>query len=180
MALGLTPTGDLRWTAGRAQAVPGRLQRFQRAFRADWREALFALAATKTDTRELPVLGYWQRIAERHLTGLCHLLEGATPPTIETPTSDECAALVEAAPPLLLFRRPESTMISKELRLFPAAAAVAGQEARFCGSRVGRYAFGAQRYPQRHGGVLRQVAAEARTSALEGAARFLGCCGRVH
>lgn len=100
MDLGLTPTGGLRWPNGRAQGASGRLQRFERAFETDWREALFALAAAKTDTREWPVLGYWQKLAERHLTALCHLPEGATSPTAEPPTPDECAALVEAAPPM--------------------------------------------------------------------------------
>ena len=65
------------------------------------------LAAEKTDTRERPAVRYWQSIAERHLTALCHLpamnpnAEGAASLSVEPPTSAECAALIEAAPPMI-------------------------------------------------------------------------------
>ena len=101
MSLGLTPAGDLRWADPDATRIPERFQHLERAFDADWREALFTLAAEKTDTREQPVVRYWQSIAERHLTALCHLPQGAASPGVEPPTSAECAALVEAAPPMI-------------------------------------------------------------------------------
>ncbi len=100
MSLGLTPAGDVRWTDPGVEEIPDRLQHLERAFEADWREALFALAAQKLDTRERPAVRYWQRIAERHLTAVCHLPEEAASLSVEPPTSAECAALVEAAPPM--------------------------------------------------------------------------------
>ena len=107
VSLGLTPAGDVRWTDPGVDEIPERLQHLERAFDADWREALFTLAAEKTDTRERPAVRYWQSFAERHLTALCHLpavnpnAEGAASLSVEPPTSAECAALVEAAPPMI-------------------------------------------------------------------------------
>lgn len=101
MSLGLTPTGDLRWTDAGEPEIPEGLERIVRAFDGDWREAIFTLAAEKADTRERPALHYWRGIAERYLTALCHLTEQAASLTVEPPTSAECAALVEAAPPMI-------------------------------------------------------------------------------
>ena len=107
VSLGLTPAGDVRWTDPGVEEIPERLQHLERAFDADWREALFTLAAEKTDTRERPAVRYWQSFAERHLTALCHLpavnpnAEGAASLSVEPPTSAECAALVEGAPPMI-------------------------------------------------------------------------------
>lgn len=100
MSLGLTPTGDLRWTGAGDPEIPGELKRIERAFDGDWREALFMLAAERADTRNTPALRYWQSIADRHLAALCHLPEEAASPSVEPPASAECAALIEAAPPM--------------------------------------------------------------------------------
>ena len=107
MSLGLTPAGDVRWTDSGGTKVPERLKHLERAFNADWREALFTLAAEKIDARQQPALRYWQSIAERHLTALCHLPdrnpkpEGAASVSVEPPSPAEVAALVEAAPPMI-------------------------------------------------------------------------------
>ncbi len=101
MSLGLTPAGEVRWTDSGAAEIPERLEHLERAFDADWREALFTLAAEKIDTRQRPAVRYWQSIAERHLTALCHLPDKAASLSVEPPTSAESAALVEAAPPMI-------------------------------------------------------------------------------
>ena len=98
MSLGLTPDGRLRWTPGDGGAVPPAAARLESAFAADWREALFTLAADRTDTHGLPALRFWQQVAERHLTALCHLPERET--EVEPPAPADCAALILAAPPM--------------------------------------------------------------------------------
>jgi hypothetical protein len=100
MSLGLTPAGHLRWALLDRDDVPAGLAHLPRAFDLDWREALFTLAAEKTDTQEAPVLRYWRQIAERHLTALCHLPEDAEDVRVDPPAPAECAEWVLAAPPM--------------------------------------------------------------------------------
>ena len=100
MSLGLTPDGRLRWTPGDGGAVAPAAARLESAFAADWREALFTLAADRIDTHGLPALRFWQQVAERHLTALCHLPDRDARVEVEPPASADCAALVLAAPPM--------------------------------------------------------------------------------
>ena len=110
MSLGLTPAGHLRWAPldgdgdgvqdGVQDGAPAGLAHLPRAFDLDWREALFTLAAEKTDTQGAPVLRYWQQIAERHLTGLCHVPEDAEDVRVDPPAPAECAEWVLTAPPM--------------------------------------------------------------------------------
>ena len=100
MSLGLTPAGHLRWAPLDGDDIPAGLAHLPRAFDLDWREALFTLAAEKTDTQEAPVLRYWRQIAERHLTALCHLPEDAEDVRVDPPAPAECAEWVLAAPPM--------------------------------------------------------------------------------
>ena len=100
MSLGLTPAGQLRWAPRDGDPVPPASAQLQSAFDADWREALFTLAAERTDAREAPALRFWQNIAEHHLTALCHLPEQETRIGIEPPAAADCAAWVLAAPPM--------------------------------------------------------------------------------
>lgn len=69
----LTPTGRLCWeqpeTVSEAQALPV----WQHAFQADWREGLFMLAAEKIRLDNCPALRFWQDMAGRYLTRLCHI-----------------------------------------------------------------------------------------------------------
>ena len=61
MSIRLTPAGHLRWEPGAgesAAAESASLPSLQSAFRADWREALFILAAEKVPLRDLPSVRY--------------------------------------------------------------------------------------------------------------------------
>ena len=100
MSLGLTPAGHLRWAPLGGDEVPAGLAHLQGAFDADWRDALFTLAAEKTDTQGAPGLRYWQEIAERHLTALCHIPEDAEDVRVDPPVPAECAEWVLTAPPM--------------------------------------------------------------------------------
>ncbi|MDE0459897.1 MAG: hypothetical protein OXI15_21615 [Chromatiales bacterium] len=87
MGIRLTPAGRLRWEPSGDEAAPAGAPSLQGAFETDWREALFTLAAEKTPTRDMPGVRYWQQLAERHLTGLCHVPEDAESFEVEPPTS---------------------------------------------------------------------------------------------
>ena len=109
MDIRLTPAGHLRWEpsgdeAARAGSAPPigeeRVRSIRTAFEADWREALFTLAAEKTPVQDLPGLRYWQQLAERYLTGLCHVPEEAERFEVEPPTPADCAHWILTAPPM--------------------------------------------------------------------------------
>ena len=100
MSLGLTPARHLRWASRDGDPVPPAFARLQAAFDADWREALFTLAAERIDTHETPSLRFWQEISERHLTALCHLPEHETNIQVEPPTAADCAGWILSAPPM--------------------------------------------------------------------------------
>lgn len=100
MSLGLTPAGHLRWTPRDGGPVPPAIAPLQTAFDADWREALFTLAADRTDTHEAPDARFWQEIAERHLTALCHLPEQEPRIEVDPPAAADCAAWILSAPPM--------------------------------------------------------------------------------
>ena len=100
MSLGLTPAGQLRWAPRDGEPVPPEVARLEPAFAADWREALFMLAADRVDTRASPPARFWQQLAERYLTALCHLAEHETRIEVEAPAGADCAAWILAAPPM--------------------------------------------------------------------------------
>src|SRR5262249_19590473 len=100
MAIRLTPTGQLRWEAPTGGSESAVLAPLQKAFQADWREGLFTLAAEKISLDNAPSVRYWQALAERYLTGLCHIPAAAETFEIEAPSPDECASLVLTAPPM--------------------------------------------------------------------------------
>ena len=100
MGIRLTPAGRLRWEPSGDEAAPGAPPSLQGAFETDWREALFTLAAEKTPTRGLPSVRYWQQLAERHLTGLCHVPEDAERFEVEPLSSADCAHWILTAPPM--------------------------------------------------------------------------------
>ena len=100
MGIRLTPAGHLRWEPSGDEAAPAAPPALQGAFETDWREALFTLAAEKTPTRDMPSVRYWQQLAERHLTGLCHVPEDAESFEIEPPSSADCARWILTAPPM--------------------------------------------------------------------------------
>ena len=109
MDIRLTPAGHLRWEPSGDEAAPigsappideERVHSIRSAFQADWREALFTLAAEKTPVQDLPGLRYWQQLAERYLTGLCHAPEEAERFEVEPPTPADCAHFILTAPPM--------------------------------------------------------------------------------
>ena len=109
MDIRLTPAGHLRWEPPGDEAAPigsappigeERMRSIRSAFEADWREGLFTLAAEKTPVQDLPGLRYWQQLAERYLTGLCHVPEEAERFEVEPPTPADCAHFILTAPPM--------------------------------------------------------------------------------
>ena len=100
MAIRLTPAGRLRWEPSGDEAAPAGPPSLQGAFETDWREALFTLAADKTQTQDMPSVRYWQQLAERYLTGLCHVPEDAESFEVEPLSSADCAHWILTAPPM--------------------------------------------------------------------------------
>ena len=103
MGIRLTPGAQLRWEPFTDEAVPvesASLQPLQGAFEADWREALFSLAADKKATQGSPSVRYWQQFAEHFLTRLCHIPEDTEPLAVEAPSPADCARWILTAPPM--------------------------------------------------------------------------------
>ena len=100
MAIRLTPAGRLRWESSGDEGAPAGSPPLQSAFEADWCEALFTLAAEKISSQDMPSQRYWQRLAERYLTGLCHISEDAESFEIEPLSPADCAHWILAAPPM--------------------------------------------------------------------------------
>jgi len=67
---------------------------------ADWREALFTLAADRIDTQASPPARFWQQIAERYLTALCQLPEQDARIQVAAPPPADRAAWILSAPPM--------------------------------------------------------------------------------
>jgi len=101
MCVGLTPAGHLRWAPRDGDTIPAGIALLESAFAADWREALFSLAAGRIDTEGSPAARFWQQVAERYLTALCQLPSHHTRVAVEPPASADCAAWVLAAPPMV-------------------------------------------------------------------------------
>ena len=100
MGIRLTPAGRLRWEPSGDEAAPGAPPYLQGAFETDWRDALFTLAAEKTPTGDMPSVRYWQQLAERHFTGLCHVPEDAESFEVVTLSSADCARWILTPPPM--------------------------------------------------------------------------------
>ena len=100
MGIRLTPAGHLRWESSGDEAAPAGPPSLQHAFESDWREALFTLAADKIPVQDRPSVRYWQQLAERHLTGLCHVPEDAGTFEVEPLSSADCARWILTAPPM--------------------------------------------------------------------------------
>lgn len=108
----LTPAGNLRWETENDIPTEAKLQRLHKAFDADWRDAVFHLAADRTDVGLYPALRYWQGIAESLLTRVCHLPEGMTITDVTPPTEAECGQWLLTAPPM-----PGGEYLSMEMLL---------------------------------------------------------------
>src|SRR5262245_26400024 len=100
MEIRLTPTGQLRWEAPEDGTEAAVWAPLRKAFQADWREGLFTLAAEKIKTDDAPTLRYWQNLAERYLTDLCHIPGTTGTFEVASPSPADCASLVLTAPPM--------------------------------------------------------------------------------
>lgn len=100
IAIRLTPMGQLRWEASEDETAAAGLGSLRKAFQVDWREGLFTLAAEKIPVAEWQTLRYWQALAERYLTSLCHIPGTAVTFEVAAPSPDECVSLVLTAPPM--------------------------------------------------------------------------------
>jgi SNF2 family DNA or RNA helicase len=96
----LSPAGTLRWEASEDEPAVDRWRFLRERLETDWREGLFRLAADRPDVSLIPVLRYWQSIAERLLTRLCQLPEGMAPEAISPLTEAERIQCVLSAPPM--------------------------------------------------------------------------------
>ncbi len=96
----LTPTGNLHWKTLDGNSEPGRLSGLRKVFSIDWREGLFTLAAEKIGKGDSLTLHYWQGVADRYLTALCHIPGSTEKIEVEPPSPAECATLVLTAPPM--------------------------------------------------------------------------------
>ncbi len=96
----LTPTGHLCWESAEDQAESARLAGLRKLFSVDWREGLFTLAAEKKGICDSLTLRYWQGLAERYITALCHIPESADRVEVESPSPAECATWLLTAPPM--------------------------------------------------------------------------------
>ena len=101
MGIRLTPGRHLRWEPGDDDGIPADLAPFAHTFEADWREALFTLAAEKIEAPGSPVVRFWRQLADRYLTQLCHLPEDTETVEVETPSPADHAHWVLTAPPMV-------------------------------------------------------------------------------
>ena len=100
MAIRLTPTGQLRWEAAADETLAAALAPAVEAFQADWRGALFGLAAARTPAPGAPSVRYWQQLAEHYLAGLCHIPADTETFELAPPAPAQCAEWLLAAPPM--------------------------------------------------------------------------------
>ena len=96
----LTPTGQLRWVEQKGAAASASLATVRSAFERDWAEGLFVLAAEKAETAGFQTLRYWQTIAGRYLTALCHIPESAETIEVAAPGQGELSRWLLTAPPM--------------------------------------------------------------------------------
>ena len=100
MGLRLTPAGRLRWEPSGTRPRRAHRPPCKAPSRPTGAKPLFTLAAEKTPTGDTPSVRYWQQLAERHLTGLCHVPEDAESFEVEPLSSADCARWILTAPPM--------------------------------------------------------------------------------
>jgi non-specific serine/threonine protein kinase len=96
----LTPTGQLCWVEQEGAIASASLAAVRSAFDRDWAEGLFVLAAEKAETAGFQTLHYWQTIAGRYLTALCHIPESAETIEVAAPGQGELSSWLLTAPPM--------------------------------------------------------------------------------
>ncbi|MDD9999675.1 MAG: hypothetical protein OXQ89_18200, partial [Rhodospirillaceae bacterium] len=100
MGIRLTPGRHLKWEPGEDNDISAVLAPFAHTFEADWREALFTLAAEKIEAPGAPVVRFWRQLADRYLTQLCHLPENTEIIEIEPPSPADYAHWALTAAPM--------------------------------------------------------------------------------
>lgn len=95
----MTPGGHLRWTA--APTAEALSAEWEAVFQNNPAEGLFRLAAEKADVSGSITLRYWQQIAGRFLTELCHIPESAETVSIPPPGEGELTTWQLTAPPMV-------------------------------------------------------------------------------
>jgi len=101
MEIRLAPSGALRWEPPEEGEEAAKFRQVHKAFESDWREGLFLLAAERVDASGLPTVRYWQGVAERFITTLCHLPETASVSEVREVTDREWDELSFMAPPMI-------------------------------------------------------------------------------
>lgn len=101
MEIRLTPNGSLRLQSRGRVPESAALATTRAAFQVDWCEGLFCLAAEKISLADLPTASYWQTLAGRFLTGLCHVPKGMVDWEVQVPSQDEFRGMVMTAPPMV-------------------------------------------------------------------------------
>ncbi|HPQ42328.1 MAG TPA: ATP-dependent helicase, partial [bacterium] len=109
----LTPSAHLVWDpddtvrqpAVDPGALPNALAAARVAFRRDWREGLFRLAAEKVSLDGLPpehavIVRFWQEFAGGYLTALSHIPESATSIDVLPPQEAWLGRFILSAPPM--------------------------------------------------------------------------------
>lgn len=76
-------------------------QALYEAFRVDWREGLFLLAAKGDAAFYSPTMRYWHRLAADYLTRICHTPNPVAGETVEPPIQSEFETWAMAAPPMI-------------------------------------------------------------------------------
>ena len=89
--LRLTPALALRWDGDPAWSA---------AFAADWRDALFTLAAEKSAAPQTLSVRYWRAFAEHHLIALCHIPAPFEPVATPPPSAEDLQRRAQSAPPI--------------------------------------------------------------------------------
>ncbi len=95
----LTPSGHLQWLI-EPEKRSQQEEKLAEIFGQDWVKGLFVLAADKYNTANSLSLKFWQGIAERYLTELCHISESDSDVIIDSPPEIFFSTLILSAPPM--------------------------------------------------------------------------------
>jgi len=94
----LTPTGHLRWVSDGSPVSS--LVGVGEVFERDWREGVFVLSAEKHNPADSQTVRYWQHIANRYLTELCHIPESQETISVASPGEGDYSTWLLTAPPM--------------------------------------------------------------------------------
>ena len=98
--LTLSPFGSLHLNHDVTIENPTYTEYLQNLFSEDWRKAWFYLAADKKRLDDKPALYFWQMIASKYMTSLCHFNHEEEFTSIPCPGRDQLSSWVLQAPPM--------------------------------------------------------------------------------